>query len=343
MYEKNNQISLDFFFENMRFWYDQRDKLSGSKTTCLYIHNPFCVEHCGYCIYHPHSITAMKTEYKQFYYEQLPEQIERIAEEFKDITFDYLYFGGGTASLMPADVFRDIKNRIPNYDKISWKGSEMNPNFYSEAWLKEIEKDRFNYISIGIQSFNPDILALNGRKIFPIEKLRELVSRLKAFGAEVNVDLLTFIYSGDSEEIKSTGKDVVSLLENIPLDRIDLYPNYNWLNTLTDKDCISLVSEWSNMLADIAKGHENFNFFHDFDPGNISTKQADHIFEKNTFKGQRYCSSGLRYVDHIKDQFTLAVGAFGDAKVYSYAYDKFGAVSLYDENMPYKMRIIQRR
>ncbi|PKN86374.1 MAG: coproporphyrinogen III oxidase, partial [Deltaproteobacteria bacterium HGW-Deltaproteobacteria-1] len=65
-----------------------------TKMAGLYIHVPFCLSKCRYCSFY--SITSAQL---------LPEFVKAVAQEiafYKNIfsSFDTLYFGGGTPSLL---------------------------------------------------------------------------------------------------------------------------------------------------------------------------------------------------------------------------------------------------
>ncbi|MBP0978472.1 MAG: coproporphyrinogen III oxidase family protein, partial [Oscillospiraceae bacterium] len=65
----------------------------------LYIHVPFCIRKCPYCDFYSVSGTdeSLKTEYTA----AVIRNTERYLERYPDLSFDTVYFGGGTPSLMP--------------------------------------------------------------------------------------------------------------------------------------------------------------------------------------------------------------------------------------------------
>ena len=87
----------------------------------LYVHSPFCLKICKYCMYK--SIDIYKTDLNLYenYFNGLLKQIE----DFRDIIEcnqpDSIYFGGGTPSIMPFEILKKIANLIPHFNDIKVK------------------------------------------------------------------------------------------------------------------------------------------------------------------------------------------------------------------------------
>ena len=71
----------------------------------LYIHIPFCLSKCHYCDF---CSFIAEEETKEKYISALLEEITTPNEHFKDRTFDTVYFGGGTPSVL----------KVPQLNKI---------------------------------------------------------------------------------------------------------------------------------------------------------------------------------------------------------------------------------
>ena len=120
-----------------------------------YIHIPFCLRKCNYCSFISGENIKNKTEY-------IKTLIFEIKNRYKKEPLKTLYIGGGTPSLLDTE---DI-NRIINCFKFC-----PNPEITLEANPETVEKDKFNNfkqiginrISLGIQTFNDEILKLIGR------------------------------------------------------------------------------------------------------------------------------------------------------------------------------------
>ena len=131
-----------------------------SQPAGLYIHIPFCVKKCPYCDFysitdgslHPAFLDALISEMRMTRHPKL--------------TFDTLYLGGGTPSVLDAKTIgKIIEAARQSYEILPHAEItlEVNPGTVS---LKEFEGYRcsgVNRINIGVQSFDPVNLQFLGR------------------------------------------------------------------------------------------------------------------------------------------------------------------------------------
>lgn len=330
---KRYNISEDFYFQNIQRAIDE-NLITHEKDICLYIHNPFCVKECAFCIYHAQ--TLCKEEYNHFYKEALPTQLKFIFDNLKNVRIDKLYFGGGTASLMPEYTYEKIKEIVPDFDKIRFKATEVNPCFYSEHFRKAIITDGFNYVSFGVQSFDKEVLELNERKHISLDKLRNVAESFRENGIYINVDLLTFIYHCGDKDIEVLTSDLDILLEAGIADSVTIYPNYNFLNKLSKKEKYRVIALLRKKMFDITQNHSTYETDISFIPTELDLYTDYHIIKKGNII-DRYNCSGLAYSHLTKNQITVSAGAYKGAAVYSYTGD-FKCYEIYDDKRSYKLR-----
>ncbi len=131
----------------------------------LYLHIPFCRHRCGYCDFN----TFAGLE------DRIPDYIEALIQECRQaaagctqrIPVHTVFFGGGTPSLIPADLLgrvtaclEDVFDLLPGYEMTL----EANPGTVSAPYLQELRQMGFNRISYGMQSARPDELRLLERQ-----------------------------------------------------------------------------------------------------------------------------------------------------------------------------------
>ena len=75
----------------------------------IYIHVPFCVKKCNYCAFY--SLVCAKPDWEK-YKESICQELKFWSEKLGKIKVPTIFFGGGTPSLMPIDVFADIMQCI---------------------------------------------------------------------------------------------------------------------------------------------------------------------------------------------------------------------------------------
>lgn len=124
----------------------------------LYIHIPFCVKKCNYCDFN--SQGGGKALYEP-YVKALKSEIERVNGQ--GMTFDTIYVGGGTPTVLPNYLLTDIIKSVKNKTKDCEITVECNPKTaYYEDFLS-LRAAGVNRLSIGLQSSDDKELLLLGR------------------------------------------------------------------------------------------------------------------------------------------------------------------------------------
>lgn len=128
----------------------------------IYLHIPFCSKKCAYCDFF--SIANQKKK-SDFVY-ALIKEIELQKNFFEKETVQTIYFGGGTPSILSIRQLEIILEAL--YKNFGIENNieltlEANPENLKSEYLAALKKLGFNRLSIGIQSFNDDDLALMKR------------------------------------------------------------------------------------------------------------------------------------------------------------------------------------
>ncbi|OHE23109.1 MAG: hypothetical protein A2X92_01175, partial [Syntrophus sp. GWC2_56_31] len=127
----------------------------------LYIHIPFCLSKCAYCGFY--SITD-RSEIPAF-----RSALHREMDLYRGWTasFDTLYIGGGTPSVLPEGDLEGLIIDIQTTFTIATGAEitiEANPADINDTLLTSLRRAGVNRLNIGIQSFDDGILALLGRR-----------------------------------------------------------------------------------------------------------------------------------------------------------------------------------
>jgi oxygen-independent coproporphyrinogen-3 oxidase len=127
----------------------------------LYIHIPFCRTKCHYCGFY--STTALA---------RVPDFLQAVGKEM-DIyrgdfgTFDTIYIGGGTPSVLSVKDLGTILDCIADKFNVSPQAEitlEANPGDVSLKLLQDYRRLEINRLNLGIQSFDDDALNFLGRR-----------------------------------------------------------------------------------------------------------------------------------------------------------------------------------
>ncbi len=148
----------------------------------VYIHIPFCTKKCNYCSF----LSGINPCYKSIYIEKL---ILEIKNFYKGEILQTVYFGGGTPSLLePFEVEKILK--CFNYNEKTEITLEANPKTCNLNKLKAFYNLGINRISLGVQSFNNEILKTAGR-IHNSDDALKSIENIKLAGFEnFSIDLM---------------------------------------------------------------------------------------------------------------------------------------------------------
>ncbi len=195
-----------------------------NRDLALYIHFPFCNAICRYC---PFSRTADSADMER-YLNSLKKEFSQLKNSgtLNNSSITSLSFGGGTPSLIPEKHLREImallKECFPELDMIQ-KTMECTPQSISSEKLALFEELGFNRLTIGIQSFQQEVLSELGRKETP-EMIRERLKLVqKSWHGVWSCDL---IYGFKSHDKDLFLRDIEELV-NSGCDHLSLFPLIN--------------------------------------------------------------------------------------------------------------------
>jgi oxygen-independent coproporphyrinogen-3 oxidase len=155
----------------------------------LYIHIPFCKQACHYCDFHFSTNTDAKSEMLQALSAELVMQKEYLgAEDLRTI-----YFGGGTPSLLNkkelASLLQVVRQNFVTHPRAEIT-LEANPDDLTKSKLEDLRTIGINRLSIGIQSFQDNVLAYFNRAHTSLDVARCLADARHAGFDNISVDLI---------------------------------------------------------------------------------------------------------------------------------------------------------
>ncbi len=155
----------------------------------IYIHFPFCTKICNYCDFHKSASLRLKDEIIN----ALGREIEIQKDYLSGELIDTIYFGGGTPSLLSAEIIVQLIEKIHSVHKVSEQAEislEANPDDLTKTYLKQLIKTPVKRLSIGCQSFYDDELAFLGRR-HNAKQSYEAVQMAKEAGFDnISIDLI---------------------------------------------------------------------------------------------------------------------------------------------------------
>ena len=172
----------------------------------VYLHLPFCSQHCTYC---PFAISTDLALQDQYVDALLREIDARSSLE----TIDSIYLGGGTPSRTSlanlTRLFAKLRERFDIADDAEIS-MEANPEDVDEQALKQWRALGMNRISIGVQSFHDEELKAISR-VHDRARAIEAVSQAAKSGMRTNLDLILGLPQQTPESFRETLDLAVSL------------------------------------------------------------------------------------------------------------------------------------
>jgi oxygen-independent coproporphyrinogen-3 oxidase len=203
----------------------------------IYIHIPFCSTKCHFCDYTVY--THKSDDVKEAYVQRLCTEIERFAEDraFPGYLIDAIYFGGGTPGTLTGEQLARIYKAVKDNYGLTETCEvcvEFDPKSVTLEKLQAVKEAGINRISLGVQTFNEDLLREANRP-------HDLASIYSAFDAidkvgftHTNVDLI-YPLPGLSHDIWKDSVEKALELNTacVTIYGLEIWPGtayHNWLN-----------------------------------------------------------------------------------------------------------------
>ncbi len=155
----------------------------------IYIHVPFCKTRCIYCDFY----STTRSELKEQYIQMLCREIVMRREYLQGEPVETVYFGGGTPSQLTVADFEALFTAIEStygLDHCQEITLEANPDDLTREYLQTLSTLPFNRLSMGIQTFHDETLALLRRRHTASQAI-EAVGRCRDAGfGNISIDLI---------------------------------------------------------------------------------------------------------------------------------------------------------
>jgi oxygen-independent coproporphyrinogen-3 oxidase len=174
----------------------------------LYIHIPFCLRKCAYCGFY--SITDRSL---------IPDYLAALRREMDlyrgwTASFDTLYIGGGTPSVLPEGDLEGLIADIRTAFTITTDAEitvEANPADITESFLAALRRSGVNRLNIGVQSFDDDILNFLGRRHNQKQSEEAIAAARRAGIENIGIDLICGVPGQQMDVWFSTLRAAVAL------------------------------------------------------------------------------------------------------------------------------------
>jgi oxygen-independent coproporphyrinogen III oxidase len=179
----------------------------------LYFHIPFCKQACHYCDFHFSTNQTLKQELVN----QLAEELSLQKDYLEGEPIETIYLGGGTPSLLTAQELELLFTAIQKNYQVATDIEvtlEANPDDLNSQKLNELKAAGVNRLSIGIQSFDENVLTFINRAHTATEALGCVDAAHKAGINNISIDLIYSIPGQDDNMLQKNLATALALRPN---------------------------------------------------------------------------------------------------------------------------------
>ena len=225
----------------------------GDVSLGLYLHIPFCRKRCKFCYFRV--LTDKNSQQIRQYIDAGSAEVELYSQQpaLQGRNLRFIYFGGGTPSYISADQLRELVSNIKrsfSWDSAEEVAFECEPGTLTRTKLEAIKEVGVTRLSLGIESFDDEILRENGRAHVSNEIYR-VRPWIEEIGFEqLNIDLI----AGMVGETEQSWRDSIRKAIDYDPDSVTIYQMELPFNTVYSKDVLGGSTElrfasWSEKRA----------------------------------------------------------------------------------------------
>ena len=206
----------------------------------LYIHLPWCEKRCPYCDFNINTNKLDGDEERLLV--ALNQDLKDSMKYIQKRKFCSIYFGGGTPSLVSSKIIKKIIKNLKDMNLLKEEceiSFELNPKEVSESYLNKIIAAGINRVSIGIQSFDQEVLDNLERN----HSANDSYQAIKIASGYKNINIsIDLIYGIMDQSIDSLKQDIEIFCKN-KIDHLSLYQLTIEPNTIFYKKELNIPSD----------------------------------------------------------------------------------------------------
>jgi putative oxygen-independent coproporphyrinogen III oxidase len=170
----------------------------------LYVHLPFCAHRCGYCDF----VTVVGRQAQHgAYVDALLAELELERGVLAD-RLETIFVGGGTPTFTAPGELARLLDALPDADELT---VEANPETVTPELALLLRKGRVNRVSLGAQSFQPELLSVLERRASPHD-VRRAVHTLRDAGFDnISLDLIYGIPGQSASDLQHDIAEALAL------------------------------------------------------------------------------------------------------------------------------------
>jgi coproporphyrinogen III oxidase-like Fe-S oxidoreductase len=180
----------------------------------LYIHIPFCRKLCPFCCFNRY---LFREDQARKYYVSLKKELDIYIQ--RGFVFSDFYFGGGTPTIMMDELISFINYLKKNFP-VKAISLETTPNELTPEKIATLKHVGVNRLSLGVQSFDDDMLESMGRTICMGSEAKKKILLAQGQFATINIDM---IFNFPFQTLEKFNSDIDDF-KKLGIDQVTFYP-----------------------------------------------------------------------------------------------------------------------
>ena len=190
------------------------ERLGKGEAISLYVHIPFCHSLCPFCCFNRY---LFQEDLARRYFDDLKQELDMYRE--RGFSFTDIYFGGGTPTVL-MDELGEFIELLRKQFKVRQISLETTPRELTPRNIKLLKEFGINRLSVGVQSFDEQVLKTMGRNNGPAEEVKSRLLMAEGQFNTVNVD---FVFNFPGQTIEQFEEDIAAFKE-LGMDQATFYP-----------------------------------------------------------------------------------------------------------------------
>jgi oxygen-independent coproporphyrinogen-3 oxidase len=228
----------------------------------LYLHIPFCRKRCLFCYFKVY-IDKNASEIEVYLDALIKEnELYSCTAAIQGRQLRFAYFGGGTPSYVSDRQLRYLVEGLNRH--VSWANAEevtfeCEPGTLHKSKLETLKDIGVTRLSLGIEHFDDEVLAANGRAHLSPEIYRAYEWAREVDFPQINIDLIAGMMGETEEKWRETVRRAVELEP----DSVTIYQMELPYNTIISQDILkkgtpSPIADWSTKRGWLDYAFEQF-------------------------------------------------------------------------------------
>src|SRR3984893_15989454 len=219
----------------------------------LYIHIPFCRKRCKFCYFKVY--TDKNASEIELYLDALIKEMECYSRTpaFQGRQLRFAYFGGGTPSYISERQLHYLVDGLNRH--VSWSNAEevtfeCEPGTLRRSKLETLKEIGVTRLSLGVESFDDEILAANGRAHLSAEIYRVMPWIAELDFPQLNIDLIAGLLGESWTAWRETVRKTVELApDSVTIYQLELPYNTDFSHGLQDGSLAQPLADWQTRRA----------------------------------------------------------------------------------------------